>query len=189
MRRFLIIAALCLCAAPASAQDPTPTQTPAQPAAQDAKAAKEAERKAREDAKAAQSQPIGEKVGMAGVEQAVNGRVMEFLAALRKGDEAALAPFYADDYSVTTAGGEVQTKAQRLEWAKANAARLGGLEYNDLKVRVYDDTAVVTGRATSSTDQINSRFIQVWVRQGGAWRLVAGQITDIASAPPAQQKP
>jgi ketosteroid isomerase-like protein len=47
MRKILIIAALCLCAAPAAAQEPTPTQSPAQPAAQDAKTA-ERERKERE---------------------------------------------------------------------------------------------------------------------------------------------
>ena len=170
MRRLLIIAALCLCAAPAAAQPPTP----AQPAPQDA-----------------QQKPTGEQVGMAGAEQAVNGRVRDFLAAIRKGDEAALAPFYADDYTVTTETGDVQTKAQRLEWVKANTARLSTLEYQDLKTRVYGDTAVVTGRATGGA--INSRIIQVWVRQGGTWRLAAGQTTAIAAAqpatPPAEKKP
>lgn len=115
-------------------------------------------------------------------EQAVTARVQDFLAALRKADEAALGQLYADDYTVTTAAGGVQTKAERIAWAKANAAQLSGLAYQDLKVRVYGETAVVTGRATSSTDQINSRFIQVWVRQGRDWRLVAGQITNIAQA-------
>lgn len=124
-------------------------------------------------------------------EQAVTARVREFLAALRKGEEATLAPFYADDYSVTVANGTAQTKAQRLEWVKANAARMRALDYQDLKVQVYGDTAVVTGHATGSAEgaaPINSRFIQVWVKQGGTWRMVAGQITDIAP-PPAEKKP
>ena len=170
MSKLLIIAALCLCAAPAAAQPPTP----AQPATQDA-----------------QQKPAGEKVGMASAEQAVNGRVRDFLAAIRKGDEAALAPFYTDDYTVTTETGDVQTKAQRLEWVKANAARLSTLEYQDLKTRVYGDTAVVTGHATGGA--INSRMIQVWVRQGGTWRLAAGQTTAIVAAqpatPPGEKKP
>ena len=174
MRVTVLAAALCLCAAPAAAQPPTPAQTPAQPATQDA-----------------QQQPAGEQVGMGGAEQAVNGRVRDFLAAIRKGDEAALAPFYTDDYTVTTETGDVQTKAQRLEWVKTNTARLSTLDYQDLKTRVYGDTAVVTGRATS--DAINSRIIQVWVKQGGTWRLAAGQTTAIAAAqpatPPAEKKP
>ena len=176
MRKLLIIAALCLGAAPAAAQQPTPAQTPAQPAPQDA-----------------QQKPAGEKVGMASAEQAVMGRVNEFRDALRKGDEAALNTIYADDYTITTDTGGVQTKAQRLAWVKANTARLSGLDFQDLETRVYGDAAVVTGRATSTTDGLNSRIIQVWVKQGGTWRLAAGQTTAIAPAqpatPPAEKKP
>ncbi|HEX7175163.1 MAG TPA: nuclear transport factor 2 family protein [Pyrinomonadaceae bacterium] len=168
MRRFLITAALCLCAAPAAAQQPTtPAQTPAQPATQ---------------------KPAGEKVGMAGAEQAVAGRVSAFLAALRKGDEATLAPFYADDYTITMDTGAVQTKAERLAWVKANTARLSTLDFQDLKTRVYGDTAVVTGHAIGQGEgdaKVNSRMIQVWVKQGGEWRLVGGQTTAIAPAQPA----
>ena len=163
MRKLLIAAALCLCAAPAAAQQPAPTQTPAQPAA--------------------------EKVAAAGAEQAVTGRVSAFRDALRKGDEAALASIYADDYAITNDTGEVQTKAERLVWVKANTARLSGLDFQDLKTRVYGDAAVVTGRATSTTDGLNSRIIQVWVRQGGVWRLAAGQTTAIVPAQPAEKKP
>ncbi|MBA2527021.1 MAG: nuclear transport factor 2 family protein [Pyrinomonadaceae bacterium] len=133
----------------------------------------------------AKGKPAGEKVGMAGAEQAVNGRVSAFLNALRKADEAALASIYADDYSVTTDTGDVQTKAQRLDWVKANAARLSTIEFQDLKTRVYGDTAVVTGRATSTDYGINSRIIQVWVKQGDTWRVVAGQNTPIEQAKPA----
>ena len=135
----------------------------------------------------AKGKPAGEKVGMAGAEQAVNGRVSAFLDALRKGDEAALTSIYADDYTVATDSGDVQTKAQRLEWVKANAARLSTIEFQDLKTRVYGDTAVVTGRATSTDYAINSRLIQVWVKQGDTWRVVAGQNTPIAT--PAEKKP
>ena len=105
-----------------------------------------------------------------GAEQAVNGRVRDFLAALRKGDAEALASLYADDYTATTEAGEVQTKAQRLEWAKAEAGRLSTLDYQDRKVRVYGDTAVVTGLATSQGEGgavVHRRFTHVWVRQGG----------------------
>jgi len=127
--------------------------------------------------------------GQGNAETAVNGRVSAFRDALRKGDEAALTSIYADDYTITNDTGEVQTKAQRLEWVKANTARLSGLEFQDLKVQVYGDAAVVTGRATSTTDGLNSRMIQVWVKQGGVWRLAAGQTTAIGPAQPAEKKP
>jgi len=170
MKRLLLLqAALCLCAAfSPQAQEPAPTQTPPQPATRDAK-----------------QKPAGEKVAVAGAEQAVNGRVRAFLDALRKGDEAALNSIYADDYTITTDTGGVQTKAQRLEWVKANTAWLNTLDFQDLKTRVYGDTAVVTGHATNTGGAVNSRMIQVWVRQGGTWRLVAGQTTAIGPARPA----
>jgi ketosteroid isomerase-like protein len=166
MRRILAIATLLVAAAQLAAG-----QTPEKP-----------------------TQPAGEQVGMSSAEQAVNGRVSAFLEALRKGDEAALTSIYADDYTVTTEAGGVLTKAQRLEWVKANTARLSTLDFQDLKTRVYGDTAVVTGRATSTGDaKINSRMIQVWVKQGDTWRLAAGQNTTIAPAqsatPPAEKKP
>ena len=96
MRRILAVAALLIASAPFALG-----QTPDKPA-----------------------QAAGEKVGMAGAEQAVAGRVTAFLDALRKGDETALNSIYADDYTITTDTGGVQTKAERLEWVKANAARV-----------------------------------------------------------------
>ena len=132
-------------------------------------------------------QPAGPQAGSA--EQDVAARVREFRDALRKGDEAVLNSIYADDYAITNDTGEVQTKAQRLAWVKANMARLSGLDFQDLKTRVYGDAAVVTGRATSTTDGLNSRIIQVWIRQGGVWRLAAGQTTAISQAQPAEKKP
>ena len=111
-------------------------------------------------------------------------RVLVFRDALRNADEAALNSIYADDYSITNDAGEAQTKAERLAWVKANGARLSGLEFRDLIVRVYGDAAVVTGRATSTADGLNSRMTQVWVRQGGVWRLAAAQTTAISQAQP-----
>ena len=108
------------------------------------------------------SQPAGTQAGSA--EQSVAARVREFRDALRKGDEAALNSIYSDDYTITNDTGEVQTRAQRLEWVKANAARLSTLDFQDLKVRVYGDAAVVTGHATSQGEgdaKVNSRMIQV----------------------------
>ena len=164
MRKFLVIAALLVTAAPLAA-----AQTPDKPA-----------------------QPAGDKVALAGAEQAVTERVSAYLAAMRKGDAAAIAPFFADDYAATTETGGVQTKAQRLEWAKGDAARLSTLDYQDLKVRVYGETAVVTGLAASQGEggtKVNRRFTHVWVRQGGEWRMVAAQTTPVMAAPAAGKKP
>ena len=214
MRKILIIAALCLCAAPAAAQEPTPTQSPAQPAAQDAKTA-ERERKerekqeakaakekaaqeakaAKEAAKAAKSQPSGEKVGMSGnAEQELTQLTDQYIAALKGKDAAALERIWADDLTFINPGGAVLTKAQRLADIQSGANRFDSLEVSDRTVRVYGDTAVMTSLTTMKGQYGGQdasgqyRVTNVFARRGGGWQIVSLQMTPIAM-PPAEKKP
>jgi ketosteroid isomerase-like protein len=216
MRKILIIAALCLCAAPAAAQDPTPTQSPAQPAAQDAKQA-ERERKEREkqeakaakekaaqeakaakeaEAKAAKSQPSGEKVGMSGkAEQEVTQLTDQYIAALKGKDAAALERIWADDLTFINPGGAMLTKAQRLADIQSGANRFDSLEVSDRTVRVYGDTAVMTSLTTMKGQYGGQdasgqyRVTNVFARRGGEWQIVSLQMTPIATTTPAEKKP
>jgi ketosteroid isomerase-like protein len=216
MRKILIIAALCLCAAPAAAQDPTPTQSPAQPAAQDAKTA-ERERKEREkqeakaakekaaqeakaakeaEAKAAKSQPSGEKVAMGGnAEQELRQLTDQSISALKGKDTAALERIWADDLIFTNPRGAVQTKAQRLADIQSGDTRFDSLETTDLAVRVYGDTAVINGLTTVKGQYSGQeasgqyRVTQMLVRRDGRWQIVALQMTPIATTTPAEKKP
>jgi ketosteroid isomerase-like protein len=215
MRRILVIAALCLCAAPAGAQEPTPTQSPAQPAAQDAKQA-ERERKEREkqeakaakekaaqeakaakeaEAKAAKSQPAGEKVGMAGnAEQELTQLTDQYIAALKGKDTAALELIWADDLTFVTPGGAVLTKAQRLADIQSGATRFDSLEASDRTVRVYGDAAVMTSLTTMKGQYGGQeasgqyRVTNVFAKRGGGWQIVSLQMTPIATTP-AEKKP
>jgi uncharacterized protein (TIGR02246 family) len=214
MRRFLILAALCLCAAPTAGQEPTPTQSPAQPATQDAQQA-ERERKEREkqeakaakekakqdakaakeaEAKAAKSQPTGEKVAMAGAEQEVTQLTDQYIAALKGKDTAALERIWADDLTFITLRGDVQTKAQRLADIQSGANTFDSLETTDRTVRVYGNTAVMTSLTTLKGQYMGQeasgqfRVTNVFVRRGGGWQIVALQMTPIAT-PPAEKKP
>jgi uncharacterized protein (TIGR02246 family) len=125
------------------------------------------------------------KGGSADTAQAVESRLRAYLDALRKNDAAALAQLFADDYTYTGVEGKFVTKAQRLENFKSTPPP-ATLEFSDLKVHVYGDTAVVTGHVTSQAgpngQPINQRSVWVWVKQGGTWRLVAGQSTNIGPA-------
>jgi uncharacterized protein (TIGR02246 family) len=215
MRRFLILAALCLCAAPTAGQEPTPTQSPAQPATQDAQQAererkdrekqeaKAAKEKAKQDAKAAReaeakaakSQPTGEKVAMGGnAEQEVTQLTDQYIAALKGKDTAALERIWADDLTFITLRGDVQTKAQRLADIQSGANRFDSLETTDRTVRVYGDTAVMTSLTTLKGQYMGQeasgqfRVTNVFVRRGGGWQIVALQMTPIAT-PPAEKKP
>lgn len=60
-----------------------------------------------------------------------------------------------------------------------------GVERFDETIRVYGDTAIVTGRirielvSAGTPRQLNSRYVDVWVKQGGAWQMTLWQSTPI----------
>ncbi len=180
MRIMLVTAALCLCAAAGLAQEPTLTQTPTQDAEQ-----------AERDRK-----PTGEKVGMAAnAEQEVTQLTDQYIAALKGKDAAALERIWADDLTFITLRGDVQTKAQRLADIQSGANRFDSLESTDRTVKVYGDTAVMTSLTTLKGQyggqEASGRFrvMNVFVRRGGRWQIVALQMTPIATAAPAEKKP
>jgi ketosteroid isomerase-like protein len=109
----------------------------------------------------------------------------EVLAALLKKDAAAFGKHFADDAVLTTPDGAVQTKAQLVGDVKSGALVLEASNISDMKVQVHGDAAVVTYITTDKGkykgQDISGRFrwIDVFVRRGGAWQLVAGQGTPI----------
>jgi ketosteroid isomerase-like protein len=113
----------------------------------------------------------------------------DMLAALLKKDAAAFGKHFADDAVLTTPDGAVQTKAQLMGDVKSGALVLEASTISDMKVKVHGDAAVVsyitTDKGKYKGQDISGRFrwTDVFVRQGGAWRLVAGQGTPIQAPP------
>ena len=169
LRRILIIAALCLCAAPAAAQQPTPEQPTTQ-------AAKQAEKSA------------------GNAEQELNQLTDQYIAALKGKDMAALERIWADDLTFVTLRGDVQTKAQRLADIQSGANKFDSLETTDRKVSVYGDTAVMTSLTTLKGQYKGQeasgqfRVTNVFVKRGGGWQIVSLQMTPIVT-PSAEMKP
>ena len=103
--------------------------------------------------------------------------------AVIKRDVSALRQFYADEYVSTDSEGMVWNKAQDIAIDTAGASRLTSFKLEDLKVHVYGDVAVVTGRsATKGTTQGAAargltRFTDVFVKRDGRWQCVANQAT------------
>jgi ketosteroid isomerase-like protein len=102
-------------------------------------------------------------------------------AAIGAGDLAALADVLADDYIHVMGTGTIKDKASYIETIR-NGPRTP--ERGDLRVRLYGDTAVVTGpllnrigAAGQPTRIIDTVVTQVAVKSGGRWRFVSFQIT------------
>jgi ketosteroid isomerase-like protein len=108
-------------------------------------------------------------------------------AALVQGDLAALGGLLAEDMTYTHSSGQIETKAQLLESLRSGKLRYLSAEPADREVRLYGDTAVVTGRAAVKASVqggpeivLPLRFTEVWVRSGGTWKLAAWQSTRVA---------
>jgi hypothetical protein len=108
--------------------------------------------------------------------------------ALLKHDTATLDRMTSDDYSFINQRGELRTKSEILAGFKSGSFNYDTREVSDLKVRVYGDTAVVTGRAkqkgveNSKDYSGENRFTRVYVRQKGHWVSVALQVTLVAKS-------
>ena len=104
-------------------------------------------------------------------------------AAVVKGDAEALARETADDYTFITGTGQMSGKKETVDQIKNGGIKLEVDEPSDMKVRVYGNTAVVTGKNTlkgmvGGKDATGTvAFTRVWVKKGGKWMCVALQQT------------
>ena len=121
------------------------------------------------------------------VEQVIRRLEDESRVATLKNDAAVINRLLADNWMNTNANGTVTTKAQLMALLKSGAFKIISIENDDVLVRVYGDTAIVTGRSTSRregeegaavTRQV--RFTRVWAKLAGRWQVVAAQTTPIA---------
>ena len=107
--------------------------------------------------------------------------------AVVKGDVPALEKMTADDYTIIDRTGRMRDKQTTLGAIKSGDIKLTSNKLSDLKVRVYGDTAVVTGRSdaegTNGGVSMNGpvRFTRVYVKKDGQWQSVAFQQTPITS--------
>jgi ketosteroid isomerase-like protein len=123
--------------------------------------------------------------GGASVEEQIKKMERDRAAAVVKGDVAALEGLTSDDYTLINASGRLSDKATTMNDIKTGTIKLTANEISDLKVRVYGDTAVVTGKS-SAKGTIGGRelkgpvmFTRVYVKKNGKWQSVAFQQTPI----------
>jgi uncharacterized protein (TIGR02246 family) len=121
-----------------------------------------------------------------------NAPVVEELAAIEQrlarawveGDQATIRSMLADDWVTTDVTGTVRAKDAVLrDMFAATPTPIAAMAIDDVRVRVFGDVAVVTGRTTASGTgggQIQLRFTDVLARRDGRWLFVASQGTAIA---------
>jgi ketosteroid isomerase-like protein len=110
----------------------------------------------------------------------------EWALAVQQADTVALGRIIADDYFGTTASGGLQSKEDYLADFISGDRRTSSLTTEDLRVRVYGETAVLTHggsaisqyRGTSASGHY--RWTHVFVKRDGRWQAVANHVTRLA---------
>jgi ketosteroid isomerase-like protein len=96
-----------------------------------------------------------------------------------QGDAEALDRLWADELRVFVPRMTPQSKAEALSFFRSGRMKFLRYETSELGVRVYGDSAVVTGRVLRTRERAGQkvdddwRFTKVYVRATGAWRVVA----------------
>jgi uncharacterized protein (TIGR02246 family) len=116
----------------------------------------------------------------AGAEAELRGLEEQLARAWVEKDRSFIEGLLAPDWSVTDGAGQVLTKDQVLTQTFAASERsIDTMTIDDVRVRLFGSTAVVTGRtrATGSyrgqTGSVVLRFTDVFVQRDGRWQIVA----------------
>jgi ketosteroid isomerase-like protein len=114
-------------------------------------------------------------------EKAVAALEQQWLQSQKTNNPDLVAPLLADKYVVTGDDGKVMNKAESL--ADAKATKYASMEYEDVKVTVFGDTAIATGGfkgkgtdASGKPMDVHERWTDTWVKMpNGKWQCVATQ--------------
>jgi ketosteroid isomerase-like protein len=107
----------------------------------------------------------------------------QLASAWKSRDSAGWGALVADDWSVTHVDAQVITKEQALELCRTGPPITTTVD--QLAVRSYGDTAIVTGRTKAtvsgaSRQTVTLRFTDVFVRRDRRWIAVASHATRLA---------
>ena len=97
----------------------------------------------------------------------------------------------SDDLTYTHSNANVETKAEFLEAIRSGKYRYKSMTFDDRRVRLHGDAAaIVSGtcrvQVTSSGNDldIRLRFTELYVKQGGAWKMALWQSTRVPDPAP-----
>ena len=111
--------------------------------------------------------------------------MQEWAEAIVKGDQAAIDRITSADWMLTDAQGMLSSKAQSDAHRKSGAVKFESFKLDELKVRVFGDTAVVHGLATRKSSYQGKdtsgqyRSTDVFIKSNGRWQAIAAHISRV----------
>lgn len=109
----------------------------------------------------------------------------DWAQALMKADMAAFDRIVAPDWILVSPGGQKQTRAEAMDEIRSGVMKFVSMTPSDMDVRVFGDTAIVTGRSMDKgmyKGQDTSgeyRFTDVFVKRDGRWQAVSTHVTRV----------
>jgi ketosteroid isomerase-like protein len=105
--------------------------------------------------------------------------------ALETKDRAALDRIVASDFTFIEPDGSVVTRDAYLTVRANNPAQTHSFEMSEMVVRIFGDTALVTGLSSIDDSLAGKRYKyklrwkEMWVKRSGSWQVLAGQATPV----------
>ena len=109
----------------------------------------------------------------------IEGLESQWRTALIQNDVATVSRLLADDYLGINPNGTLETKADAIALRRSGVVKISSIEPDDIKVRVYGDTAVVTSKVAvegHDADQDISghyHYTRVYSHRSGEWKIVS----------------
>lgn len=113
-------------------------------------------------------------------------RIHKACTAFEKGDVGYLVEFLDETFTLTDTRGQVTSREQNLAEVRAREPRYDVFRNHHMKVRVYGDSAVVTGitsiKGTSggTAFAVDVQFTDTLIKRDGKWRMVASHASPLA---------
>ena len=121
----------------------------------------------------------------ASVEEQLKKLEAERNHAMVNGDLATLDRTTASDYTVINPSGQLGNKGQMLADLRSGNLKYQSIDTEDVTVRLYGDTAILSGRRTvkgqhgGKNISGKDRFTRVYVKRNGNWQAVWFQATPV----------
>ena len=120
-----------------------------------------------------------------GIEKTIADLEQQWLKSQQTNNAAPLETLLANGFTNTSSDGSVSNKAESI--AQAKATKYTSVDYLDLKVMVFGDTAIALGNfrgkgtdASGKPIDSNERFTDTWTKMpNGKWQCVASHQSTI----------
>jgi hypothetical protein len=102
-------------------------------------------------------------------------------SALLNKDSVTFSRILADDLTYGHSTSVTQSKQELISSVMSGQQQYRSIEPSDMKIRIYDNSAVVTAKAKvkliweGKLLDLSLNLLLVWVKQGNEWKLVARQ--------------